>query len=414
MKNGIKILLIILGVIIILGLTFFTVDYNRVQKQEKPIFCVKDAIANDGGTEEYLGLGYKVIDFNRYNGYDEMKIGSWFMKYEDFEDEYKEYGSAVEEIDPEVVINGYNNMPDITITGEDTTKIKQILDGFSYDGELCDGIYSYEIIINDEEHYMVKQDCKAIEKGDKQADITEEELKSIEDIIEKNINEHELIENVPVEYPIDQAIKDGCVVISNNAVFNKGRLDDFIINTSADNENRQSDFIRIVKYTIERDPIITDLEYKKGAGYILTYDNTRDAFGADTKITTYEDMPEEIYNVALTEDDNCIYVTLALQGVIDYDSESEREYEPMTVVNYSKELTTYEISPSFIGEVTDVNEKVLTVKSEDKNIGDAVFVSVEDTSDYTIGDKIEVFYTGEVLETYPCQIYEIDVRKIDE
>ena len=414
MKNGIKILLIILGVIIILGLTFFTVDYNRVQKQEKPIFCVKDAIANDGGTEEYLGLGYKVIDFNRYNGYDEMKIGSWFMKYEDFEDEYKEYGSAVEEIDPEVVINGYNNMPDITITGEDTTKIKQILDGFSYDGELCDGIYSYEIIINDEEHYMVKQDCKAIEKGDKQADITEEELKSIEDIIEKNINEHELIENVPVEYPIDQAIKDGCVVISNNAVFNKGRLDDFIINTSADNENRQSDFIRIVKYTIEGDPIITDLEYKKGAGYILTYDNTRDAFGADTKITTYEDMPEEIYNVALTEDDNFMYVTLALQGVIDYDSESEKEYKPMTVVNYSKELTTYEISPSFIGEVTDVNEKVLTVRSEDKNIGDAVFVSVEDTSDYTIGDKIEVFYTGEVLETYPCQIYEIDVRKIDE
>ena len=414
MKNGIKILLIILGVIIILGLTFFTVDYNRVQKQEKPIFCVKDAIANDGGTEEYLGLGYKVIDFNRYNGYDEMKIGSRFMKYEDFEDEYKEYGSAVEEIDPEVVINGYNNMPDITITGEDTTKIKQILDGFSYDGELCDGIYSYEIIINDEEHYMVKQDCKAIEKGDKQADITEEELKSIEDIIEKNINEHELIENVPVEYPIDQAIKDGCVVISNNAVFNKGRLDDFIINTSADNENRQSDFIRIVKYTIEGDPIITDLEYKKGAGYILTYDNTRDAFGADTKITTYEDMPEEIYNVALTEDDNCIYVTLALQGVIDYDSESEKEYKPMTVVNYSKELTTYEISPSFIGEVTDVNEKVLTVKSEDKNIGDAVYVAVEDSTIYKVGDKVEVFYTGIVLESYPCQIYEIDVRKIEE
>ena len=414
MKKGIKILLVILGVIIILGLIFFAVDYNRVQNHEKPIFCINYATANDGGTKEYLGLGYKVIAFNRLDGYNEIKIGPWTMKYEDFEDEYKEYGSAVEEIDPEVVINGYNNMPDITITGEDTTKIKQILDGFSYDGELCDGIYSYEIIINDEEHYMVKQDCKAIEKGDKQADITEEELKSIEDIIEKNINEHELIENVPVEYPIDQAIKDGCVVISNNAVFNKGRLDDFIINTSADNENRQSDFIRIVKYTIEGDPIITDLEYKKGAGYILTYDNTRDAFGADTKITTYEDMPEEIYNVALTEDDNCIYVTLALQGVIDYDSESEREYEPMTVVNYSKELTTYEISPSFIGEVTDVNEKVLTVKSEDKNIGDAVFVSVEDTSDYTIGDKIEVFYTGEVLETYPCQIYEIDVRKIDE
>ena len=213
---------------------------------------------------------------------------------------------------------------------------------------------------------------------------------------------------------MQQAIKEGCVVIVGNTVFNKNRLDAFVTNTNANNEIRQSDFIRFVQYTIEGDPIITDLEYKKEDGYILTYDNTRDAFGADTKVTTYEDMPEEIYNVALTEDDNFMYVTLALQGVIDYDSESEKEYKPMTVVNYSKELTTYEISPSFIGEVTDVNEKVLTVKSEDKNIGDAVFVSVEDTSNYNIGDKIEVFYTGEVLETYPCQIYEIDVRKIDE
>lgn len=91
MKKGIKILLIILGVIIILGLIFFAVDYSRVQKQEKPIFGIRYAIANDGGTEEYLGLGYKVIDFNRLNGYDEMKIGSWFMKYEDFENEYNNY-----------------------------------------------------------------------------------------------------------------------------------------------------------------------------------------------------------------------------------------------------------------------------------------------------------------------------------
>lgn len=187
MKKGIKVLLIILGVIIILGLIFFIVDYNRVQKQEKPIFCVKDAIANDGGTEEYLGLGYKVIDFNRYNGYDEMKIGSWFMKYEDFESEYSTYTEEL--ADTKVIVNGYNNIPSITMTDDDAIAIKKILNEFTYDGELCDGIYSYEIIINDEEHYMVKQDCNAIEKGDKQADITEEQLNSIEEIIEKNIDD---------------------------------------------------------------------------------------------------------------------------------------------------------------------------------------------------------------------------------
>ena len=409
MKKGIKILLIILGVIIILGLIFFAIDYSRVQKQEKPLFCIQHpaGIIMDGGTVEYLGLGYKVIDFNRVNGYDEMKIGSWFMKYEDFENEYNNYVD-----DTNITIKGYNNIPNITIIGEDALILKQILSDFTYDGELCNGIYSYEIIINDEEHYMVKHDCKAIEKGDKQADISEEELKSIENIIENNIDEEKLLDEIPQEYPMQQAIKDGCVVISNNVVFNKSRLDSFITNTKANSENRQSDFIRIVEYTIEGDPIITDLEYKKDDGYILTYDNTRDAFGADTKVTTYDDIPSNIYTIDLVEDGNLINITLVLQGIINSDSNTET-YKPLLVANYSKDSTTYDTAPSFIGEVTNINEKTLTVKSEDKNIGDAVYVSVEDTSQYNVGDKIEVLYTGEVLETYPCQIYEIDVRKIE-
>ena len=408
MKKGIKVLLIILGAIIILGLIFFAVDYSRVQRQETPIFCINYATANDGGTNEYLGLGYKVIDFNRVNGYDEMKIGSWPMKYEDFEKEYNNYID-----DTNITIKGYINLPNITIEGEDALILKQILSDFVYDGELCNGIYSYEIIINDEEHYMVKRDCKAIEKGDKQADITEEQLNSIEEIIEKNIDEQKLLEEIPQEYSMEQAIKDGCVVISN-AVFNKDELDSFIANTTANNENRQSDSIRIVQYTIEGDPIITDLEYRENLGYILTYDNTRDAFEADTKVTTYDDIPAEIYSIDLVEDENLINIELTLQGAIDYDSKSEKEYKPMTVANYPKEIETYDTAPSFIGEVTEVNEKTLLVNSEDKNIGDAVWVGVEDSSQYAVGDRIEVFYTGIVLESYPCQIYEIDVRKIEE
>ena len=332
MKKGIKIFLIILGVII-LGLIFFAVDYNRVQKQEKPIFCINYSTLRDGGTKAYIGLGYKVIDFNMLNGYNEMKIGSWFMQYEDLESEYSAY--------------------------------------------------------------------------------TEEQLNPIEEIIEKNIDEQKLLEEIPQEYSMQQAIKDGCVVISYNAVFNNIRLNSFITNTNADNENRKSDFIRIVEYTIEGDPIITDLEYKKDDGYILTYDNTRDAFGTDTKVTTYDDIPSNIYTIDLVENENFINIGLVLLGVIDYDSDT-KEYKPLLVANYSKDLTTYDTAPSFIGEVTDVNEKVLTVNSEDRSIGEAVWVRVDDTSEFKVGDKIEVFYTGMVLETYPCQIYEIDVRKIYE
>ena len=55
MKKGIKIFLIVLGVIIILGLIFFGVDYNRVKNGDNPIFCIPNlaGIIMDGGTIVY-------------------------------------------------------------------------------------------------------------------------------------------------------------------------------------------------------------------------------------------------------------------------------------------------------------------------------------------------------------------------
>lgn len=89
MKKILKIIGVILLIIIVLGIIFFSVDYNLVKKQEKPIFCIKNPAGTirDGGTIEYIGIGYKVIDFNTSNGYKEMKIGSWFMDYNDFNEE---------------------------------------------------------------------------------------------------------------------------------------------------------------------------------------------------------------------------------------------------------------------------------------------------------------------------------------
>lgn len=408
MKRGIKVVLIILGVIIIFGLIFFAVDYNRVKNKEKPIFCIRNpaGISMDGGTIEYFGLGYKIIDFNRLNGYDEVKIGTWFMKYEDFENEYNNYVS-----DTKVIVNGYDNVPSITITGEDALIIKQILNEFTYNSELCNGTYSYKITIDDEEDYMVKRDCLAIEKGNKQTEITKIDLESIENIIENNIEEKKQLEEIPQDYPINQAIKDGCVVISNDVVFNKSKLDSFIDNTTVDNKDRKSDFIRFVQYTIEGDAIITDLEYKVEVGYILTTDNTRDAFGADTKVITNSDIPAEFYTIDLVEDKDFFDIVLLLTGEIDYES-NKKEYKPISVISYSKDSVTYDTAPSFIGKVTRVNDKSIIVKTEEKNLGDAVSVKVENPKEYSIGDRIEVIYTGTVLDTYPCQIYEIDIKKI--
>ena len=99
MKKGIKICFSIIGMILVLGIVFFVVDYNRVQKQEKPLFCIKNPVGTymDGGTVEYFGLGYKVIDFNTLAGFDDIKIGTWIMDYNDFEEEMKAYENTLEE-----------------------------------------------------------------------------------------------------------------------------------------------------------------------------------------------------------------------------------------------------------------------------------------------------------------------------
>mgnify|MGYP000487234262 CR=1 FL=1 len=93
MKIFLKVIGGILGIIVVLGIVFFVVDYNRVKNQEKPIFCIQNTagMLADGGTIEYFGLGYKVIDFHTIAGFDDIKIGTWFMDYNDFEEEIKEY-----------------------------------------------------------------------------------------------------------------------------------------------------------------------------------------------------------------------------------------------------------------------------------------------------------------------------------
>ena len=122
MKKALKVIGIILGIIIILGLIFFVVDYNRVKNNERPIFCISNPAGtiSDGGTVEFFGLGYKVIDFHTLAGFDDIKIGTWFMDYNDFEEEMKAYEKIFEE---NLVSSGeLNRNPDnVTIEVDEST-----------------------------------------------------------------------------------------------------------------------------------------------------------------------------------------------------------------------------------------------------------------------------------------------------
>ena len=103
MKNGVRVaLIILLNIIIItiivliaLGVIFYYIDEERVQNGEEPLFCKsQDWAYMDGGTKEYMGLGYKVIKFKRMSGYNKVKIGLWTMQYDDFEAEIEEFENA--------------------------------------------------------------------------------------------------------------------------------------------------------------------------------------------------------------------------------------------------------------------------------------------------------------------------------
>lgn len=87
---------ILILVIVLIWTIFFSIDYIRVKNQKLPIFCTKLFglfSYQDGGTIEYIGLGYKVIDFHKivggYSGWgevyklEEKYICPWFVSYEE-------------------------------------------------------------------------------------------------------------------------------------------------------------------------------------------------------------------------------------------------------------------------------------------------------------------------------------------
>lgn len=81
MRN-IIIVLAIINVLIIMAIVFGSIDKTRLENGKNPIFSFKIATHLDGGTQEYIGLGYKIIQYPR-NRMDIVDIGTWLLQYKD-------------------------------------------------------------------------------------------------------------------------------------------------------------------------------------------------------------------------------------------------------------------------------------------------------------------------------------------
>ena len=80
-KNIWKRIINLVFTIIIIIIAMIVIDYVRVNRFEyTPLFAIKTLELKDGGTKEYTGLGYKVIDYNEIQGRRDIEIGLWNMK----------------------------------------------------------------------------------------------------------------------------------------------------------------------------------------------------------------------------------------------------------------------------------------------------------------------------------------------
>lgn len=96
-----KILMYVMCIVIafiVLGMIFYVTDFYRAKTNQAPIFAVKYEEVNDGGTIMYVGFGYKIIDYNRYDGKDDTVMGSWFLQYEEPLNTNKEGPSNIEKM----------------------------------------------------------------------------------------------------------------------------------------------------------------------------------------------------------------------------------------------------------------------------------------------------------------------------
>ena len=176
-KIGISIGILVI-VLIVAGIITNYSDSARVTTGHEPKCCIK-VVSNDGSKVTYWGLGYKVVRYvgvspnEPYESNIGVKMGNWFMKYE---------------LPKADIIEIEYEGQKITITDiKDIEAIENILVNSKYDNRICNGINSYKIVLNNDVYY-IKESCKEIQKGNKQATISTEDLELINNIISNKIN----------------------------------------------------------------------------------------------------------------------------------------------------------------------------------------------------------------------------------
>lgn len=169
MKKILKLLVAIILAIVIIGGVMFLIDCSKGKSGKEPMFAVKTVELRDGGTTEYIGLGYKIKGFNKFTGGIWAEIGPWTI-------ELQEKGEIIV-TDPDDILD---NSAELENNGGDNINISGDINVESGESEaLVSGDNEIDIIVSgDAEIDIVVSgdndvEIENIKSGDKEAEIKE-------------------------------------------------------------------------------------------------------------------------------------------------------------------------------------------------------------------------------------------------
>ena len=174
-KKWLIITISVLLILFIASLITKYIDTANVSTGHEPECCIK-IVSADGNKVTYWGLGYKVVSYvgvspnEPYENNIGVKMGSWFMKYENPTNVILDVKSF-----------GANNTFQISEKA-DVDFVTNLLKYSKYTDEPCDGIIDYAIT-SDDYTYNVLIGCKEIRKGNKQAKISDKDMAELERIL---------------------------------------------------------------------------------------------------------------------------------------------------------------------------------------------------------------------------------------
>lgn len=320
----------ILGICILVGISF-GFDSYRVKEGKKPLFCLKTVDMNqtNGDIQEFIGMGYKIIRFNKLLGwtredvryFKENKIGTWFMKPEDFD---KEFAEAKRKLDEENSI-----------------------------------FVPFEELLQD--------------------------------------------------YTIEQAILDGCLVITQEGVYHASEIDEFTAFVNLE----QKISLRIVTLTREGDMLLTDVVFlPEQKVFQIREDNTRDQYAVPEErcISEFQEYLAKDFQVRTNVKKNMVILSL-------YELETEEEREICSfLVNQVKPNREYQ---SFEGKILEVDKSHILIEPEEgasiRKVADQFRIKRNrwENNNYSVGTKVQVTYSRIVKVKIPPELENAIINERD-